>query len=507
MSNQQLKYTLSLQDLFTGKMNAAIKQTQKMDGVVSKLQSSIAMIGVGFGVREIVQTTAKFQSLENAIKATGDAKNLQFLNEQVDRLGLDITAAYQGYKTFSGALMGTALAGEQGNKVFRQVSEAATVMGLSGEQTEGAFLALGQMMGKGTVSAEELRGQLGERIPGAFQIAAKAMGVTTAQLGKMMQQGEIVAEDFLPKFGNELEKRFGKQAAGASESLQANLNKLDASWQRLKVSIGNELLPTIIKIVKVLSNLLKVVKAFFPVIKAAIILWGSYYLKMKIATWQTTQFALAQRAMSMGMSASSVATGFLKKGIQGIGTAIKSIPIIGWVLALVDAFMYLWDTFEGFRAFFYGLWDGIKVLFDQMGLKIKGLWHQLQGLMSGDVQLIQIGIKESALADAMGFLAEKKGQQRGIASFRSENGTDASTISDMAGGGAAGLESSNKKGSLGSGSEVSGARPQNLNINIEKLVETLEIKASSVTEGAAKIKEMVTQALLESVNDLNMITR
>lgn len=507
MSNQNLKYTLSLQDLFSGKMNAAIKQTQKMDRVVSKLQSTVAMIGVGLGIREIVQTTAKFQSLENAIKATGDAKNLQFLNEQVDRLGLDITAAYNGYKTFSGALMGTALAGEQGNKVFRQVSEAATVMGLSGEQTEGAFLALGQMMSKGTVSAEELRGQLGERIPGAFQIAAKAMGVTTEQLGKMMQQGEIVASEFLPKFGNELEKRFGKQAAGASESLQANLNKLDASWQRLKVSIGNELLPVIVKIVKVLSDLLKVVKALFPVIKTAIILWGSYYIKMKIATWQTTQFALAQRAMAMGMSKSSIAAGFLKRGIQGIGIAIKSIPIIGWILALVDAFIYLWDTFEGFRAFFYGLWDGIKVLFDQMGLKIKGLWHQLQGLMSGDVQLISIGIKESALADAMGALAEKKGQQRGIASFRGQNGTDASTISDMAGGGAAGLESSNKKGSLGSGSEVSGARPQNLNINIEKLVETLEIKASNVTESVTKMKEMVTHALLESVNDLNMITR
>lgn len=507
MSNQNLKYTLSLQDLFTGKMNAAIKQTQKMDSVVNKLQGAIAMIGVGFGIKEIVQTTAKFQSLENAISATGDAKNLKFLNEQVDRLGLDITAAYQGYKTFSGALMGTTLAGEKGNKVFKQVSEAATVMGLSGEQTEGAFLALGQMMSKGTVSAEELRGQLSERLTGAFQIAADAMGVTTKKLGEMMQKGELVSEDFLPKFGNELEKRFGKQAAGASESLQANLNKLDASWQRLKVSMGTTLLPIIIKVVKVLSALLNVLKALFPVIKTAIILWGSYYIKMKIATWQTTQFALAQRAAAMGMSKSAIAAGFLKRGIQGIGSAIKSIPIIGWIMALVDAFMYLWDTFEGFRAFFYGLWDGIKVLFDQIGLKIKGLWHQLQGLMSGDVQLIQIGIKESALADAMGMLAEKKGQQRGIASFRGENGTDASSVSDMAGGGASSLGDSNKKGSLGSGSEVTGARPQNLNINIEKLVETLEIKTNSVTEGAAKIKELVAQALLESVNDLNMITR
>lgn len=53
---------------------------------------------------------------------------------------------------------------------------AGSALALSKDQMDGVFLALGQMISKGKVQAEELRGQLGERLPGAFDMAAKAMG-------------------------------------------------------------------------------------------------------------------------------------------------------------------------------------------------------------------------------------------------------------------------------------------------------------------------------------------
>ena len=77
-------------------------------------------------------------------------------------------------------------------------------MGLSADDTRGALRALEQIVSKGTVSAEELRGQLGERLPGAFQIASRAMGVTTQELGEMLQRGEVLVEDLLPKLAKEL---------------------------------------------------------------------------------------------------------------------------------------------------------------------------------------------------------------------------------------------------------------------------------------------------------------
>jgi hypothetical protein len=86
------------------------------------------------------------------------------------------------------------------------------------------------MISKGTVSAEELRGQLGERLPGAFNLAAKAMGVTTAELGKMLENGEIMAGDLLPKLALELNKTFGDKITGNVDSLQASTNRLSNTF-------------------------------------------------------------------------------------------------------------------------------------------------------------------------------------------------------------------------------------------------------------------------------------
>lgn len=503
MASNNLEYTLRLKDLFSKTMQGAVVETKKLDDSMIKLKSMAGNLFAGLGAayitKDIIQTTAKFQSLENAIKATGDAKNIQFLNEQVDRLGLDINAAYQGYKTFSGALMSTALAGEQGNKVFRQVSEAATVMGLSGEQTEGSFLALGQMMSKGTVSAEELRGQLGERIPGAFQIAAKAMGVTTQVLGDMMQKGKLIATDFLPKFGNELEKRFGKQAAKASESLQSNLNRLDASWQRLKVTLGNSLLPIIIKIAKALTYLVNLMSTLLPLIKIGITLWGAYILKLKLGAISSYQFAVANRAMAMGMSKTAIVSTWVSRGIRGIGMAIKSVPIIGWIAALIEGISYLWDNFSGFREAIYSVIETVKTLGTTIMYTFQGIWSILKGNFELGIQQIKNGMLNYANSYYQGKLKGKK-------EFAEKNKLDGELgVGIGAEGGIGGLGNGKGSKSLGTGTEVTGQRPQAINIAIDKLVNELNIQTTNLTEGTARMKELVSKALLEAVNDINLI--
>jgi len=92
-------------------------------------------------------------------------------------------------------------------------------------------------MSKGQVMAEELRGQLGERLPGAFQVAARAMGVTTAELGKMLESGQVVATDFLPKFAAELRKTGGD--AGDINTFNANLGRMKNALKDVATSIGD----------------------------------------------------------------------------------------------------------------------------------------------------------------------------------------------------------------------------------------------------------------------------
>lgn len=172
--------------------------------------------------------------------ATGNsARDIEYLRGVTQSLGLEMQSTAAAYGQFAAASKGTALEGQKTKEVFESIAKASAVMGLSADQTSGVLLALQQMMSKGTVQAEELRGQLGERLPGAFQVAARAMGVTTAELGKMLESGSVVAEDFLPKFAKALNEYVGDAAESAATRLEASQSRMSNAWERLMQAVGD----------------------------------------------------------------------------------------------------------------------------------------------------------------------------------------------------------------------------------------------------------------------------
>jgi tape measure domain-containing protein len=197
---------------------------------------------VAFG-KEVINITAKFEQLQKAITfASGSIeegqKSMAFIRRTASSLGLDLLGVAEGYKTFAASSKMAGQSTDETNRQFLAVTKAVAAMGLSTDDAKGVFLALGQIMSKGTVQAEELRGQIGERLPGAFNLAAKSMGVTTAELNKMLQQGQVISAEFLPKFATELEKTFGAEAAKNINTLTASQNKFGAALDSLMVALG-----------------------------------------------------------------------------------------------------------------------------------------------------------------------------------------------------------------------------------------------------------------------------
>ena len=206
--------------------------------------------------------------------AAAGAAELRFLRAEADRLGLDFRSAANDFSLFAAATRGTALEGRETQRIFSAVASAARVMGLSTEQTSGALLALQQIVSKGVVSAEELRQQLGERLPGAFRVAAEALGVSTAELGKMLERGEVLAEDFLPRFASQLEKHVAGDVKEATESAEADFNRLSNAIDRIGQSIGRVLLPPLAALAEVAAGILEE-DTLQPVRAAAITVEGS----------------------------------------------------------------------------------------------------------------------------------------------------------------------------------------------------------------------------------------
>ena len=219
------------------------KQGEKSAGGFSRLAGAMKALAAAAVVKEFLQANAGMESMQKSLEMiTGSSvaagAEMEFIRAVSGRLGLSVDAATNSYIQLAASAQGTALEGAATRDIWTAVAEAMARLGKSTADTDGALLAISQMMSKGVVSAEELRGQLGERLPGAFQVAARAMGVTTQELGKMLQSGEVIAADFLPRFAAELRKTGGD--GGEINTFTANLNRL---WNSLKtgaVVVGQE---------------------------------------------------------------------------------------------------------------------------------------------------------------------------------------------------------------------------------------------------------------------------
>lgn len=193
--------------------------------------------------KESLTAALAFEKMQLGMEAaTGSAEvaaeEYEFVRAAANRLGLNLESTASQYAKLLAASKGTALEGQQTRQIFLGITKASTALGLSAAETEGALRAVQQMMSKGTVQAEELRGQLGERLYGAFTLASKSMNVTTRELSGMLERGELLANEFLPKLAQVLLEAFGPGAERAATTLRASIERLKNAFFELFVEVG-----------------------------------------------------------------------------------------------------------------------------------------------------------------------------------------------------------------------------------------------------------------------------
>lgn len=195
-----------------------------------------AVIAIGTLGAAAVRAGSALKSIELRLEAaTGSAaltgKHFKFITALSQQLGLEVGELAKSYSRFIAATQGTSIEGAKSRKIFEQITRAAAALKLETTDVTGVMRALEQIMSKGTVQAEELRGQLGDRLPGAFRIAAKSMGVTTRELNRMLKAGEVISDEFLPKFAAAYEEAIGKNAEKNTKTLTGAMNVLKTNTQ------------------------------------------------------------------------------------------------------------------------------------------------------------------------------------------------------------------------------------------------------------------------------------
>lgn len=170
-------------------------------------------------------------ALKNVSGTTGQfAENQRFLLDMAKKYGLEINALTGNYAKFTAAASISGMTILEQRKIFESMSRAVTAFGMSAEDSNGVFLALSQMMSKGKISSEELRLQMGERLPIALQAMARAAGTSVAGLDELMKKGKLMSADVLPKFAKALDEMIPNVD---TDNLETSLNRLKNAFTEL----------------------------------------------------------------------------------------------------------------------------------------------------------------------------------------------------------------------------------------------------------------------------------
>jgi tape measure domain-containing protein len=225
--------------------------TDKFSGLFNTV-SQLALFTAGLNLfgdfaAQAIEAAAALESLESKLKfATGSAaagsELIASTRENAKRFGTDFNVDIQGAAGLQASARGTSMQGYEAEALAASFQQASSAYQLSTEEAERAYTALTQIMSKGKLSAEEIRGQMAESLPGAFQIAARSMNVTTSELDKMLMNGEVLSSEFLPKFARQLEAETFIGANDAATTYTASLNRMNSQFLELQQGFGKPLM-------------------------------------------------------------------------------------------------------------------------------------------------------------------------------------------------------------------------------------------------------------------------
>jgi len=180
---------------------------------------------------QALKAATALQSFRNQLDAvTGGAagmeQSLQFLDGLAGRFALPLTSLRDGFTRIYASMAPVGFSAEEIQNLFTGVSKAAATLGMSADKVDRVTYALGQMASKGQITAEELRGQLGDVLPGALSLFARAANMDIPQFSKAMEDGAFKGDAMRQVLNNVailLNRDFGKGATGAAKTLRGSL--------------------------------------------------------------------------------------------------------------------------------------------------------------------------------------------------------------------------------------------------------------------------------------------
>lgn len=203
------------------------------------------------GLRDLAASAANYaadiEKLQIALKGVAGPQAdynsaIQTAQEVTDTFNVPQRDAIRGVTRLAAAVKGAGGPIEDAETTFKNVTAAIKATGGSTEDVRGAITAMVQVFSKGKVSAEELSGQLGERLPGAVTKFAEANDMTLPQLQENLKAGTVGLNELM-NFIRELGDTYGETAEQIADSNAEAGARLTVVIQNMQADIGKALVP------------------------------------------------------------------------------------------------------------------------------------------------------------------------------------------------------------------------------------------------------------------------
>lgn len=223
-----------------GEFGQATKQVLLYGTAYKGLAFLTSLPGKAFNAAKALGTYKN--QLQAVTSETGTFSNsLAFVDNLAQRFNVPLESARQGFVKLYASMQPTGFSQGQIEGLFTGISQASAAFGLSADKVDRVNYAFAQMASKGQIMSEELKGQLGDVLPGALSLFAEAAKMSIPEFSKAMEDGAFKGDamiQVLENVGILMKVKFGAAAEGAAKTLQGALNGIQNNLKLMYEALG-----------------------------------------------------------------------------------------------------------------------------------------------------------------------------------------------------------------------------------------------------------------------------
>ena len=241
-------------------------QTTGLQNNLGRLKAAFAGVAFTAIAKQAVTTASDFQALQLRMKVLtsefGEFAGAQELVAKAqDKFNLSIVEATKGVTDIFARLRPLGISLQDIETTFLGFNTIAKLAGLNATEASAAFTQLAQGLGSGRLQGDEFR-SIAEQVPQLLTAISQETGIAEGKLKDFASKGLLKSDIILRALNRSLEEGEDKIGAIMAASPAEVFKSFSNAVLELQITLGNRLLPIILKVTKGTTALIEGIVSF-----------------------------------------------------------------------------------------------------------------------------------------------------------------------------------------------------------------------------------------------------